>query len=231
MDLFAADFEPIPLPDAELAMLRNALGQDSRALAADTHSGDALAFRNDPDVGQARTTAAPDRLVRRSRRRVCLFWNRTRPASLDGDASRHQAPDLQRRHLDLDRGGLRLEAEWTKNRRPGFQPLPRYLLEKLAGTGTSPSKPLLQVPSHPTRTFDRDIQEAGIGKVNPDGVLVFHSWRATYATPMLTMQRYVQAQLGRRQELVEGIANLVWSARGVPNRLAADDECSVTPNI
>ncbi len=78
-DLFAADFEPIPLPDAELAMLRNALHQDSRALAADTHSGDALAFRNDPDMGQARTTAAPDPLVRRSRRRACLFWNRTPP--------------------------------------------------------------------------------------------------------------------------------------------------------
>ena len=27
MDFFAADFEPIPLPDAELAMLRNALGR------------------------------------------------------------------------------------------------------------------------------------------------------------------------------------------------------------
>ena len=49
-----------------------------------------------------------------------------------------------------------------------------------------------------------------------------------HATPMLTMQRYVQAQLGRRQELVEGMANLVWSARGVPNRLAADDDDSVT---
>ena len=156
---------------------------------------------------------------------------------------------LRRQHLDLDRGGLRLEADWTKNRRPGFQPLPRYLLEKLAGPGTSPSDPLLQVPSHPTRTFDRDIQAAGIGKVTADGVLVFHSWRATYgtlldslgasaketqelmrhATPMLTMQRYVQAQLERRQELVEGIANLVWSARGVPNRLAADDDEAVIP--
>lgn len=126
---------------------------------------------------------------------------------------------LRRWHLDLDRGDLRLEGGWTKNRHPGFQPLPRYLLEKLSSTRTSgvDSDPLLQVPSHPTRTFDRDIREAGVGKVNPDGVLVFHSWRAIYgplldslgasaketqelmrhATPMLTMQRYVQERLER----------------------------------
>ena len=151
---------------------------------------------------------------------------------------------LRPRHLDIERGGLRLEADWTKNRRPGFQPLPRYLLEKLACTETSPAEPLLAVPSHPTRTFERDLQVAGIGKANADGVLVFHSWRATYgtlldslgasaketqelmrhATPMLTMQRYVQARLERRQEPVAGIANLVWSARGVPKALAANDD-------
>ena len=58
-----------------------------------------------------------------------------------------------------------------------------------------------------------DLRVAGIGKDSPDGVLVSHSWRATYgnlldslgasaketqelmrhSTPMLTMQRYVQA--------------------------------------
>ena len=151
-------------------------------------------------------------------------------------------------HLDMERGGLRLEAEWTKNRRPGFQPLPRYLLEKLAGTGTSPSEVLLKVPSHPARTFDEDLRLAGIEKASPDGVLVFHSWRATYgtlldelgaspketqelmrhATPMLTMQRYVQARLDRRQQLVEDMASVIWSARGVPGTLEAGTDEDVT---
>ena len=144
---------------------------------------------------------------------------------------------------------MRLEAEWTKNRRPGFQPLPRYLLEKLACAGTPPAEPLLAVPSHPTRTFERDLRVAGIEKVNVDGVLVFHSWRATYgtlldelgaspketqelmrhATPMLTMQRYVQARLDRRQQLVEDMAKVIWSARGVPGTLEVGNGEEVTP--
>ena len=156
---------------------------------------------------------------------------------------------LQGRHLDVNRGGLRLDAEWTKNRRPGFQPLPRYLVEKLASTGVTDSDSLLQVPTHSARTFDEDLRNAGIDKDSPDGVLVFHSWRATYgtlldslgasaketqelmrhATPVLTMQRYVQAQLGRRQELVEGLAEVVWSARGVPNGLETEEEVPVNP--
>ena len=151
-------------------------------------------------------------------------------------------------HLDMERGGLRLEAEWTKNRRPGFQPLPRYLLEKLAGAGAAPSDALLQVPSHPARTFDEDLRVAGIGKTSADGVLVFHSWRATYgtlldelgasaketqelmrhATPMLTMQRYVQARLDRRQQLVEDMADVIWSARGVPGTLEVGTDKDVT---
>ena len=156
---------------------------------------------------------------------------------------------LRRDHLDLDRGGLRLEADWTKNRRPGFQPLPRYLQDKLAASGAEDGEPLLQMPTHPSRTFDRDLMEAGIDKHKPEGVAVFPSWRATYgtlldalgasaketqelmrhATPVLTMQRYVQAQLGRRQELVEGLAEVIWSARGVPGALEEGPGNIVTP--
>ena len=43
-------------------------------------------------------------------------------------------------------------------------------------------EPLLQVPTHPARTFDEDLLAADIDKDNPHGVLVFHSWRATYGT-------------------------------------------------
>ena len=35
------------------------------------------------------------------------------------------------KHLDRDRGGLHLEAAWTKNRKPGFQPLPARLVAEL----------------------------------------------------------------------------------------------------
>ena len=145
---------------------------------------------------------------------------------------------LKGAHLDIERGGVRLEAEWTKNRRAGFQPLPRHLVAKLARATEFPSRPLLRVPSQPqlTRLFDRDLQTAGIDKVNEDGVVVFHSWRGTYgtlldslgaspketqelmrhATPMLTMQRYVQAQLDRQKSLVQNMVELVRSAPGVP---------------
>ena len=48
---------------------------------------------------------------------------------------------LKGEHLDLDRGGLRLEAEWTKNRRAGFQPLPAHLVAGLARASEFPSSP------------------------------------------------------------------------------------------
>ena len=154
---------------------------------------------------------------------------------------------LQGRHLDTERGGLRLEAEWTKNRRAGFQPLPRYLVRKLAGAAHSDA--LLRVPTHTARMFDDDLRAAGIEKDGPDGLLVFHSWRATYgtlldslgasaketqelmrhSTPVITMQRYVQAQLGRRQQLVERMAEMFISAQLVPETPDAgiqDDVCT-----
>ena len=145
---------------------------------------------------------------------------------------------LKGEHLDLDRGGLRLEAEWTKNRRAGFQPLPAHLVAGLARATEFPSSPLLKVPSQPqlTRVFDRDLRAAGIDKVSEEGVAVFHSWRGTYgtlldslgaspketqelmrhSTPMLTMQRYVQARLDRQKTLVQSMADAVMSAPGVP---------------
>ena len=33
-------------------------------------------------------------------------------------------------HLDDEPCGLRLDATWTKNRKPGFQPLPRALMDE-----------------------------------------------------------------------------------------------------
>lgn len=138
-------------------------------------------------------------------------------------------------HLDIDRGGVRLDAKWTKNRRAGFQPLPGHLVSKLARATEFPSSPLLPVRSQPqlTRNFDRDLEAAAIQKVNPDGVVVFHSWSGAYATlldslgaspretqelmhhatPVVTMQRYVQARFERQQTLVQTMAEAVISAR------------------
>lgn len=140
--------------------------------------------------------------------------------------------------LDIDRGGVRLHSEWTKNRRAGFQPLPGHLVSKLARATEFPSSPLLPVPSQPqlTRNFDRDLEAAGIEKVNEGGVVVFHSWRGTYATlldslgaspketqelmrhstPVVTMQRYVQARFERQKALVQTMAETLISARLVP---------------
>ena len=152
---------------------------------------------------------------------------------------------LKGAHLDISRGGLRLDAEWTKNRRAGFQPLPSHLVARLVRATEFPSSQLLRVPSQPqlTRVFDKDLQAAGIEKVNEQGVAVFHSWRGTYgslldslgasaketqelmrhATPVLTMQRYVQAQLERQKTLVQSMADVVMSAPGVPEPSAPQE--------
>jgi integrase len=103
-------------------------------------------------------------------------------------------------HLDRDRGGLRLDAAWTKNRKPGFQPLPASLVERLAAFAYSgepcrlyerfygrktvkevpPTQPLLYVPSHPARELDKDLAVAGIPKATPAGKLDFHACRVAY---------------------------------------------------
>ena len=104
-------------------------------------------------------------------------------------------------HLDVQRCGLHLEAAWTKNRKPGFQPLPVTLVKRLqawaghasevyetfdtrggrkAGRRVIPLNPLLYVPSHPARSLDSDLAAAGIPKVTPAGKLDFHAVRLAY---------------------------------------------------
>ena len=84
--------------------------------------------------------------------------------------------------LDHDRGGLQLDASWTKNRRDGFQPLPRALLARVHSFAASgeptrlyaeyrrrdrsdqdaPITPLLYVPSRPARALTQDLKRSGI---------------------------------------------------------------------
>ena len=102
-------------------------------------------------------------------------------------------------HLDTRRRGLNLDAEWTKNRKLGFQRLPRELLERLRcfadvrvaeqlyerfykrrdATRKTPPDPLLFVPFSLSRDFDKDLNAAGIPKWRPEGKLDFHAIRSS----------------------------------------------------
>jgi len=105
-------------------------------------------------------------------------------------------------HLDRRRGALLLDADWTKNRKPGIQQLPPWLMRELAESADSgvaealyakfyrtknaseqpPENPLLYVPRNCSRIFARDRAKAGIAKWTPEGKVDFHSLRVTCAT-------------------------------------------------
>jgi integrase len=107
--------------------------------------------------------------------------------------------------LSTERGGLMLHEAWTKNRKPGFQPLPAVLVERLSAfaaagkpramydhaftvrgtTPTVPDAPLLYVPTHTARSLDMDLDAAGIRKWTPEGKLDFHACRVAYVSFML----------------------------------------------
>lgn len=105
--------------------------------------------------------------------------------------------------LDEVRGGLVLSADWTKNRKSGFQPLPTILVGKLKAaaelklaeltytryTRTSdnkpPKNPLLYISSHAARDLDIDLESAGIPKVTAEGKLDFHACRVAYITHLI----------------------------------------------
>ena len=108
-------------------------------------------------------------------------------------------------HLDVEQGGLRLDAEWTKDRKGGFQWLPRMLVGSLRDfaeaegakqlyarsnsrkdtSNRPPKNPLLYVPSHPARELDKDLEAAGIPKNAPGGKLDFHACRVAYINLVL----------------------------------------------
>lgn len=105
-------------------------------------------------------------------------------------------------HLDQERGGLYLDAAWTKNRKSVFQQLPVALVERLeafAGSGEAdrlydrfyrhrgdrdrlPANPLLYVPSHTARDLAIDLEAAGIPKNAPGGKIDFHACRVAYVS-------------------------------------------------
>ncbi len=105
-------------------------------------------------------------------------------------------------HLDREQCGLILDAEWTKNREPGFQPIPSSLAERLyefahSGepvrlyekfyqrkdrTREMPTSPLLYVPTLPARDLEKDLKAAAIPKHTSEGKVDFHACRVAYIT-------------------------------------------------
>lgn len=132
---------------------------------------------------------------------------------------------LRVKHLNVPRCGLYLEAAWTKNRKPGFQPLPAALVARLseASADKALDDALLYVPSHPARELDKDLEAAAIPKWTPEGKVDFHALRVAYttllleaganvkeaqvlvrhSTPGLTMDKYARARMDRLYKLVE----------------------------
>lgn len=86
--------------------------------------------------------------------------------------------------LDIEKCGLYLHAEWTKNRREGFQPLPKDLAERLfeASKDKDLNSHLLHVTGHPARELEVDLDAAGIPKWTAEGKIDFHSLRVTFVT-------------------------------------------------
>lgn len=138
---------------------------------------------------------------------------------------------LRIRNLDVNRSGLSLDAAWTKNRRPGFQPLPQWLVGRLEemSKGKSLHASLLYVPSHAARELDKDLELAGIPKWTEAGKLDAHALRVAYvswlleagasvkeaqvlarhSTPDLTMNVYARARDERLAQVAEAVGQTI----------------------
>ena len=134
-------------------------------------------------------------------------------------------------NLDTEANGLRLDKRWTKNGQGGFQPLPKWLVEKLAASskGKPQDAALLRVGRHTARDLDKDLEAAGIPKWAPGGKVDFHALRVAYttlvdgagatvkeaqtlarhSTPSQTFNTYVRARDYRLAALAEAVGETV----------------------
>jgi len=155
--------------------------------------------------------------------------------------------ELRVAHLDVERGGVHLDAAWTKNRKGGFQPLPQWLVGELIelSNGKAKDDPLVYVPSHPGRDLEIDLRAAGVPKHAEDGKIDFHALRVAYvsfvleagasakeaqelarhSTPDLTMNVYARSRDTRLAEVTEKVGRKV---RPVQNADTSTGEIQVT---
>lgn len=156
---------------------------------------------------------------------------------------------LRAEDIDAKRGGLILRADWTKNRKPGFQPLPLALMARLAEhlKDKAPGAPMLTIGTQPARDLKRDLDKAGLAKYGPGGKVDFHALRVAYttfviecganikeaqalarhATPDLTLNVYARARNERLAEVAEAVGNAALFVENQANskqRLAAGAE-------
>ncbi len=104
--------------------------------------------------------------------------------------------------IDIEHGLLVLDPAWTKNRKPGLQPIPRELAQKLMEFGENgtakdlytkrygrkdaipggiPDNPLLYVSTHPARELKKDLKAAVVADYIPgEGKVDFHGMQAGY---------------------------------------------------
>jgi len=141
--------------------------------------------------------------------------------------------------LDVLRGGLRLHASWTKNRKDHLQLAPQWLLEKMlvSSEGKASGAKLLWVPNNIDRTFKQDLERAGIPRtIEGLGKVDFHALRVTYVTLLdmngasakssmdlarhstatLTMQVYARASQERLRGVVEQVGGMVAGTPATP---------------
>ena len=144
-------------------------------------------------------------------------------------------------HIDMDKGGLHLEASWTKNRKAGFQPLPLGLLHRLRDYAESgepsrlyerafrrggskrrpPDRALLYVPSHTARSLYRDLEAAGIPRNTPKGKLDFHATRVAFINFLIENGDVTPKEL---QELARHSSiDMSWNVYGRPSEERARD--------
>jgi len=150
--------------------------------------------------------------------------------------------------LNTDFQALNLRAEITKNRKPGLQPLPLWLMKRLQESvkGKAPNEPLLAVPGNTTQRFYQDLEKAGIPRFIPgEGNTTFHSLRATFATllieegadlktamtlmrhstPDLTVNRYAKSRREKLVELTETVGEIARAG------MEKESKCAISVHL
>ena len=161
---------------------------------------------------------------------------------------RRELQSLRVKHLDAAGARVRLEAAWTKNRRDGWQPVPRVLAAELAEDAARKSAEdgLVFVAREAADALEADLELAGMKRWGPGGKVDFHALRhsfvtflhgagasfeearvlARHASQGIT-STYLHVSEARLRELVEAVGRLVLpeaQAAGAVLKTGTDDE-------